>query len=114
MKTIPALCGSLWLSGVHPPKTGGAPFEAPLAAPWPTKPRPDRLRIDAERCGDVRITTTAAEARPVAGRDRFGELHGNDDAYAEVGTLTARAVKVRVAWRRRFAARRWSNSRASS
>jgi membrane fusion protein, heavy metal efflux system len=57
------------------------------------------LRIDAAMLRDVRITTTAAEARPSGeGVTALGELHVNDDAYAEVGTpITARVLEVRVA-----------------
>ena len=61
---------------------------------------PDQhLRIDAAMLRDVRVTTAAAEARPGGGGvTALGELHVNEDAYAEVGTpLAARVVKVRVA-----------------
>jgi len=61
---------------------------------------PDQLlRIDAEMLRDVRVTTTAAEARPSGGGvTALGELRVNEDAYAEVGTpLAARVVTVRVA-----------------
>jgi cobalt-zinc-cadmium efflux system membrane fusion protein len=54
------------------------------------------VRIDPEMLRDLRITTAPAESRSGAeGSPVLGELHVNENAYAEVGSpVPARAVRV--------------------
>jgi cobalt-zinc-cadmium efflux system membrane fusion protein len=54
------------------------------------------LRIASDMLRDLRITTAPAEVRPASeGVSALGEIHVNEDAYAEVGLLIpARVVDV--------------------
>jgi membrane fusion protein, heavy metal efflux system len=56
----------------------------------------DRVEIDREMLRDLRITTSAAEARPAGGTVTvLGELQVNEDAYAEVSSpIEARIARV--------------------
>lgn len=58
----------------------------------------DRLHVDPGMLRDLRITTAPVESRPGGeGVSALGELHVNEDAYAEVGPpVAARVVKVLV------------------
>lgn len=54
------------------------------------------VKIDPEMIRDLRITTRAVEVRPSGeGLTALGELHVNEDAYAEVGSpIPARVVRL--------------------
>lgn len=59
---------------------------------------PDQIRIAKDMLRDLRVTTGRAQAR-AAGEtvSALGELHVNEDAYAEVASpVTARVVKILV------------------
>jgi len=59
---------------------------------------PDQIRIAKDMLRDLRVTTGKAQAR-TAGEtvSALGELHVNEDAYAEVASpVTARVVKILV------------------
>jgi cobalt-zinc-cadmium efflux system membrane fusion protein len=57
------------------------------------------IRIDPGMLRDLRVTTAEAESRPVgAAVTVLGELHVNEDRYAEVGSpIPARVVEARAA-----------------
>jgi cobalt-zinc-cadmium efflux system membrane fusion protein len=54
---------------------------------------PNVLRVDPGMLRDLRITVTEAESRPGGeGVNLLGEVHANEDAYAEVGSVVASRV----------------------
>ena len=75
----------------------GTADRAPVAgASGHERAKENVLRIDPEMMRDLRLTTAKAEARHAGERvDALGELHVNEDAYAEVGSpIAARVVKL--------------------
>lgn len=69
--------------------------DAPPRAPA-DKPGKDTLRVDPGMLRDLRLTTQSAASRPAGEKvNLLGELHVNEDAYAEVGSpLSARVARV--------------------
>ena len=69
------------------------PPEPAVAAVRETESSPELLAIDPGMLRDLRITVVEAESRPGGeGVNLLGEVHVNEDRYAEVGSIVASHV----------------------
>jgi len=84
--------------GNEPHAANSQPAGADGAAAPHTVPS-DAIRIDPGMLRDLRVTTAPVESRPAGSAVTvLGELHVNEDRYAEVGApIPARVVDVRAA-----------------
>lgn len=90
----------------HDEPARAEPAKARSAAAARSTPEPEgaersaagMLRVAPEMLRDLRITTAAAESRPAGERvTALGELHVNEEAYAEIGSpVAARVTEVLV------------------
>jgi len=87
------------LDDARPPHGSTAAPGSTDGTPAATAGEADRVHIDPGMLRDLRITTTAVESRAAgAAVEMLGELHVDEDRYAEVGTpIPARVVAVHAA-----------------
>jgi cobalt-zinc-cadmium efflux system membrane fusion protein len=78
---------------------GGTSEEGHAPADTPPAAEDDVVRVAPNMLSDLRVTTQAAESRPAGDvATVLGELHVDEDAYAEIGTsLPARVWRVLAA-----------------
>lgn len=102
MKTWAAIVATLllMLSGCKPKDQDHAPNQEHASAREapPSKAEHGLLRIEAEMLRDLKVTTAPVEERPGGeGVVLLGELHVNENAYAEIGSpVPARVIAVLV------------------
>ncbi len=91
----------LLLSGCKGNQESGAPNKEQAASPEEQQFKAEHgiLHIEAEMLRDLKITTASVEERPGGeGMVLLGELHVNENAYAEIGSpIPARVLAVHAA-----------------